>query len=88
MRCPATKFITHTLSHLSFLILLAAATFRLEDKAFKVNTTAPPGVNAQINYLLLLTLYTLTLNLTGIIYQDILLIFYTSNNFLVIFILS
>lgn len=36
MRCPATKFITHTLSHLSFLILLAAATFRLEDKAYKV----------------------------------------------------
>ena len=32
MRCPAAKFITHTLSHLCFLILLAAATFRLDEQ--------------------------------------------------------
>ncbi|GAA51153.1 short transient receptor potential channel 3, partial [Clonorchis sinensis] len=31
MRCPAAKFATHVVSHFSFLILLAAATFRLEE---------------------------------------------------------
>ena len=36
LRCPASKFITHTLSHVCFLILLAAATFRLEDKTFPI----------------------------------------------------
>jgi len=36
LRCPAAKFITHTLSHLCFLILLAAATFRLDEKAYPI----------------------------------------------------
>ncbi|CAH8631235.1 unnamed protein product [Schistosoma bovis] len=31
MRCPAAKFATHVVSHFLFLILLAAATFRLEE---------------------------------------------------------
>ncbi|XP_059156506.1 short transient receptor potential channel 7-like [Physella acuta] len=31
MRCPVTKFITHTTSHMCFLILLAAATFRISE---------------------------------------------------------
>ncbi|EUB57492.1 Short transient receptor potential channel [Echinococcus granulosus] len=31
MRCPATKFATHCISHFLFLILLSAATFRLEE---------------------------------------------------------
>ncbi|CAH8493368.1 unnamed protein product [Dicrocoelium dendriticum] len=31
MRCPAAKFATHVISHFLFLILLAAATFRLEE---------------------------------------------------------
>jgi hypothetical protein len=39
LRCPATKFITHTLSHLCFLLLLAAATFRLEDKSYPITCT-------------------------------------------------
>ncbi|XP_074649130.1 short transient receptor potential channel 7-like [Tubulanus polymorphus] len=39
MRCPVTKFITHTISHLCFLVLLAAATFRLEEKYFPITTT-------------------------------------------------
>jgi hypothetical protein len=39
MRCPVTKFITHTISHLCFLILLAAATFRLEEKYTPVMST-------------------------------------------------
>ena len=34
MRCPASKFITHTFSHICFLVLLAAATFRLDDKTY------------------------------------------------------
>lgn len=34
LRCPASKFITNTVSHLVFLILLAAATFRLDEKSF------------------------------------------------------
>ena len=38
MRCPATKFITHTFSHITFLILLAAATFRIEDKGYHVTS--------------------------------------------------
>ena len=38
MRCPATKFITHTFSHVTFLILLAAATFRIEDKGYHVTS--------------------------------------------------
>ena len=37
MRCPASKFITHTLSHISFLILLAAATFRLDEKTSPIS---------------------------------------------------
>ncbi|ESO05324.1 hypothetical protein HELRODRAFT_191443 [Helobdella robusta] len=32
LRCPATKFLTHTLSHACFLVLLAVATFRLEER--------------------------------------------------------
>ena len=39
LRCPAAKFITHTLSHVCFLILLAAATFRLEDKSYPIGST-------------------------------------------------
>jgi len=39
LRCPASKFITHTLSHISFLILLAAATFRLDDRAHVITST-------------------------------------------------
>ena len=31
MRCPITKFITHTMSHLIFLFLLGIATFGLEE---------------------------------------------------------
>ncbi|VDD79712.1 unnamed protein product [Mesocestoides corti] len=31
MRCPASKFATHCISHFLFLILLSAATFRLEE---------------------------------------------------------
>ena len=31
MKCPVTKFITHTLSHFVFLFLLAVATFGLEE---------------------------------------------------------
>ena len=37
LRCPAAKFITHTLSHLCFLILLAAATFRLDEKSYPIS---------------------------------------------------
>ncbi|ESO05095.1 hypothetical protein HELRODRAFT_130200, partial [Helobdella robusta] len=39
MRCPASKFITHTLSHVCFLILLAAATFRLDEKFLPIPST-------------------------------------------------
>jgi hypothetical protein len=31
MRCPVSKFITHTISHFYFLIFLAVATFGLEE---------------------------------------------------------
>uniref|UniRef100_A0A1I8HH10 ANK_REP_REGION domain-containing protein n=2 Tax=Macrostomum lignano TaxID=282301 RepID=A0A1I8HH10_9PLAT len=31
LRCPAAKFATHTVSHFLFLVLLAAATFRVDD---------------------------------------------------------
>ena len=31
LKCPVTKFITHTLSHFVFLFLLAVATFGLEE---------------------------------------------------------
>ena len=39
LRCPATKFITHTLSHICFLILLAAATFRLDGRSHVITST-------------------------------------------------
>ena len=39
LRCPAAKFITHTLSHFSFLLLLAAATFRLDDRSHVITST-------------------------------------------------
>jgi len=39
MRCPAAKFITHTLSHFCFLFLLAAATFRLDDRSHVITST-------------------------------------------------
>ena len=39
MRCPVTKFITHTISHICFLVLLAAATFRLEEKYVPIMNT-------------------------------------------------
>lgn len=37
MRCPASKFITHTFSHMCFLVLLAAATFRLDEKTYPMS---------------------------------------------------
>ena len=40
LRCPASKFITHALSHLSFLVLLAAATFRLGEKFMPIPTAS------------------------------------------------
>ncbi|CAG2234853.1 Transient receptor potential-gamma protein [Mytilus edulis] len=39
MRCPVTKFITHTTSHVCFLILLAAATFRLAESGISITST-------------------------------------------------
>uniref|UniRef100_A0A1I8GEW4 ANK_REP_REGION domain-containing protein n=1 Tax=Macrostomum lignano TaxID=282301 RepID=A0A1I8GEW4_9PLAT len=33
LRCPAAKFATHTVSHFLFLVLLAAATFRVDDSS-------------------------------------------------------
>ena len=39
MRCPAARFITHTLSHICFLILLAAATFRIEEQSLPITST-------------------------------------------------
>lgn len=39
MRCPVIKFVTHTASHICFLILLAAATFRLTENAVHISTT-------------------------------------------------
>jgi len=42
VRCPASKFITHTLSHACFLILLALATFRLEGTTRTMSTNWTP----------------------------------------------
>ena len=39
MRCPVTKFITHTTSHICFLVLLAVATFRLSESGVSITTT-------------------------------------------------
>ncbi|CAG5122394.1 unnamed protein product, partial [Candidula unifasciata] len=39
MRCPVTKFITHTASHMCFLILLSAATFRITESSFAITKT-------------------------------------------------
>lgn len=39
MRCPVTKFITHATSHICFLILLAAATFRLTESGILITST-------------------------------------------------
>ncbi|XP_046582915.1 short transient receptor potential channel 3-like [Haliotis rubra] len=39
MRCPVTKFITHTTSHICFLILLAAATFRITESGETITST-------------------------------------------------
>ena len=41
MRCPASKFLTHSLSHACFLILLAAATFRLNETTAAANQSDP-----------------------------------------------
>ena len=37
LRCPASKFITHTVSHICFLLLLTAATFRLDGKTHSID---------------------------------------------------
>lgn len=42
LRCPASKFITHTVSHICFLILLAAATFRLDQTTHNITPTSRP----------------------------------------------
>jgi hypothetical protein len=39
LRCPSAKFILHTLSHICFLFLLAAATFRLDDETHPIEST-------------------------------------------------
>lgn len=39
LRCPVGKFNTHTLSHLCFLLLLAAATFRIDERTYPINST-------------------------------------------------
>jgi len=39
LRCPAAKFMTHTLSHFCFLILLMAATFRLDGRSHVITST-------------------------------------------------
>ncbi|XP_045214496.1 short transient receptor potential channel 7-like isoform X4 [Mercenaria mercenaria] len=39
MRCPVTKFFTHTTSHICFLILLAVATFRLSEGNVSIGST-------------------------------------------------
>ncbi|RUS82324.1 hypothetical protein EGW08_009914, partial [Elysia chlorotica] len=39
MRCPVTKFITHTTSHMCFLILLAAATFRITESTVAITNS-------------------------------------------------
>ncbi|KAH9513132.1 Short transient receptor putative channel 3 [Bulinus truncatus] len=46
MRCPVTKFITHTTSHMCFLILLAAATFRITES--NVAITRSEDLNSTI----------------------------------------
>ncbi|KAL8607311.1 hypothetical protein ACOMHN_039461 [Nucella lapillus] len=40
MRCPVTKFITHTTSHMCFLVLLAAATFRITESDVSISDTS------------------------------------------------
>ncbi|KAL8623911.1 hypothetical protein ACOMHN_054252 [Nucella lapillus] len=40
MRCPVTKFVTHTTSHMCFLVLLAAATFRITESGVTITDTA------------------------------------------------
>ena len=45
LRCPAAKFITHTFSHLCFLMLLAAATFRLDEGAYPIASSADSQCN-------------------------------------------
>jgi len=45
MRCPASKFITHTLSNLTFLLLLATATFRLDEKSYPIRNTTDLAKN-------------------------------------------
>jgi len=45
VRCPASKFITHTLSHICFLILLTLATFRLEGHS-RIMSTNGTSVNS------------------------------------------
>ncbi|KAL5019007.1 hypothetical protein ScPMuIL_004729 [Solemya velum] len=40
MRCPITKFITHTTSHFCFLVLLAVATFRLSESGLSITKTS------------------------------------------------
>ena len=40
MRCPVTKFITHTTSHMCFLVLLAAATFRITESGVTITDTS------------------------------------------------
>lgn len=39
MRCPVTKFFTHTTSHICFLVLLAVATFRLSEGNVSIRST-------------------------------------------------
>ena len=39
MRCPITKFITHTTSHGCFLVLLAVATFRITESSVSITST-------------------------------------------------
>ena len=38
LRCPASKFATHTISHFLFLLLLAAATFRIDEETATVSS--------------------------------------------------
>ena len=49
MRCPASKFITHTYSHLCFLILLAAATLRLDEQTHPISVNVTSEVLASTN---------------------------------------
>lgn len=43
LRCPVTKFATHTVSHFAFLFLLALATFGVNDVVFKYGDSAVVG---------------------------------------------